>query len=228
MPNAIELKDNNDVTILVSPSKKGTKRKACPAKWRRNVNKRLRNEGKAYEMTSTKRKEREERKMKPPCNEKCRFKCNNKFNEEERNDIFTSYWDLGDITKQREFIRNSITEIKPNYRYIRVGGERQPRRNNSGFHFRKDGTPMRVCKFFFKNTLDINDRPIRTVLDKMNKVAGAVMEEDQRGKHGNHRTVDLQIRERMSSHIESIPAIESHYTRAKTSRKFIDGSKSIC
>ena len=63
--NVIELKDNNDVTILVSPSKKGTKRKVCPAKWRRNINKCIRNEKKAYEMTFAKRKEREERKMKP-------------------------------------------------------------------------------------------------------------------------------------------------------------------
>ena len=58
------------MTLLVRPSKKETKRNVCPAKWRRNVNKCLRNEGKAYEMTPAKRKEREERKMKTPCNEK--------------------------------------------------------------------------------------------------------------------------------------------------------------
>lgn len=178
-----ESNDNGDVTKLVSPSKRGIKRKACPEKWRKNVQKHLRIRGKAYEMKSKSQNEREERKMKPPCNKKCRLKCCDKFTEVERNEIFTSYWNLGDITKQREFIRNSITEVKPSYRYIKVGVKRQPRRPNNSFHFMKNCSPVRVCKLVFKNTLDINDRPIRTVLDKMNKVADVVMNADQREKH---------------------------------------------
>ena len=213
--------------ILVSTSKKGLKRKACPENWRRDVQKRLRNQGKAYAMKSKFRKEREERKLKRPCNEKCRLKCSSKFMEEERRSIFTSYWNLSDITKQREFIRNSIEEVQTRYRYIRVGGTRERRRPKSGFYLVKNCKRIRVCKIFFKNTLDINDRPIRTVLEEKDKVADKVMEDDQRGKHGNHCTVDKLIREKINNHIESIPKIESHYTRSNTTRTFIDGSKSI-
>lgn len=227
-PNAIgEIGIHENVPILVSPSKKGLKRKACPENWRRNVQKRLRNQGKAYEMKSKFNKEREERKMKPACDEKCRLKCSNKFTEEERNWIFTSYWNLSDITKQREFIRNSIQEVQTRYRYIRVGGTRQQRRLNNAFYLLRNCNRIRVCKVFFKNTLDINDRPIRTILEKKDKVADVVMEEDRRGKHGNHCTVDERIREKITSHIQSIPKVESHYTRANTTRTFIDGSKSI-
>ena len=49
---------------------------------------------------------------------------------------------------------------------------------------------VRVCKFFFKNPLDIKDRRIRIVLEKMNHLADVVMDVDQRGKHCNHCTID--------------------------------------
>ena len=53
------------------------------------------------------------------------------------------------------------------------------------------------------------------------------MEPDKRGQHGNHVTVDPEIRKGVKAHIESIPQIESHYTRATSSRTFICGSKTI-
>ena len=108
-----------------------------------------------------------------------------------------------------------------------MGGTRQQRRLNDAFYLLRNCNRIRVCKVFFKNTLDINDRPIRTVLEKKDKVADVVMEEDRRGKHGNHCTVDERIREKITSHIQSIPKVESHYARANTTRTFIDGSKSI-
>lgn len=42
---------------------------------------------------------------------------------------------------------------------------------------------MIVCKNLFKATLDITDRPIRTVIEKQNKVASILLEKDLRGKH---------------------------------------------
>ncbi|EZA58416.1 hypothetical protein X777_01373 [Ooceraea biroi] len=117
--------------------------------------------------------------------------------------------------------------IQPKYRYIRIGGTRSQRQNNNAFYFHHNNQQVRVCKLFFKNTLDINDRPIRTVLDKKNKVANVLLESDQRGRYGKQKTVDPSVREGIKQHIDSIPKIESHYTRANTSKLFIDGSKSI-
>lgn len=82
-----------------------------------------------------------------------------------------------------------------------------------------------MCKLFFRNTLDINDRPIRTVIETRNKVAENLLEPDQRGKHTNHKQPDPAIREGIKKHIDSIPRIESHYLHANTSRQFIDGSR---
>ncbi|KAJ4428351.1 hypothetical protein ANN_24370 [Periplaneta americana] len=55
---------------------------------------------------------------------------------------------------------------------------------------KKNNHKIRACKAFFRNNLDINDRPIRTVQNKRNKAAGTVIEPDLRGKHEKHRTLD--------------------------------------
>lgn len=218
---------NKGTKELESPAKKGSKRKKLPEKWGRNLQKKLRNEGKQYVMHTKDKKEREERKVKPPCREKCRLKCSMKFTEEQRMSIFASYWELGDIDRQRQFIANSIDEIVPRYRYVRVGGTRTQRKPNNAFYFKLNEGRVRVCKLFFINTLDINDRPIRTVLEKKNKVCENLIEIDLRGKHSNHHAVDQSIKDGMRVHIDSIPKIESHYLRANTSRVFIDGSKTV-
>ncbi|CAG9818119.1 unnamed protein product [Phaedon cochleariae] len=167
------------------------------------------------------------REMKAPCGGKCKLQCSSKFNQEERQQVFSAYWSLGNIEKQIDFINNSMTVIVPQYRYIRVGGTRNQRQNNNAYYFIRQGQRVRVCKLFFENTLDINDRTIRTVQEKRNKVANILLEPDRRGKHGKHKTLDPTIREGIRQHINPIPRIESHYTRANTSRTFIDGSRSL-
>ena len=128
------------------------------------------------------------------------MKCSTKFTDEERLQLFSTYWSLGDLNKQREYINNSMETIMPRYRYTRVGGTRNPRQHNNAFYFNKNNQKIRVCKTFFRNTLDINDRPIRTVQNKRNKVAGAVIEPDLREKHGMHRRLDPAIREGVRKH----------------------------
>jgi len=40
------------------------------------------------------------KKMGPPCMEKCRMKCKEKFNDKDRKIIFDSYWSLGSYMRQ--------------------------------------------------------------------------------------------------------------------------------
>lgn len=188
-----------------------------------------RNSGKAYESKSKKPEKRvkEARKIKPSCKDKCRFKCSEKVTEDERKSIFEAYWNLGDIAKQREFIHNCTTEIKPKYRYVREGGQRPRRNYNAAFFLNFGDRRVRVCKLFFRNTLDINDRPIRTVFEKKCKLAGAVMAEDKRGKHGKQPKMHEDIKNRVINHINKIPKVESHYTRKNTAKHYIEGGKTI-
>lgn len=58
-------------------------------------------------------------------------------------------------------------------------------------------------------------------------MANCLLADDRRGKHDKHPRVDEAIKNGIREYIAAISKIESHYTRANTSRVFIDGSKNI-
>lgn len=75
--------------------------------------------------------------------------------------MFTDYWALGDLLRQREFILRCIDIIVPKYRYVREGSKR---RNNQAFYFTIINNKIKASKQFFKSTLSIlSDCPIRTM-----------------------------------------------------------------
>lgn len=198
------------------------KRKADPLNWRRNKNKLLRNSGKAYENTTGVTVPN--REMHPPCGVKCRHKCASKFTEEERLNIFRKYWSLADINMQRNFILHFMQEINPQYRYVLNDRVRAHRIKNNAFYFDNNGTKVRVCKLFFTATLGISFRCIRTVIEKSRE---GFLSNDCRGKHNNHKQVSDDIKNGVRAHISSIPQVDSHYTRAHTEKKFIEGGKTL-
>ncbi|CAG9773423.1 unnamed protein product [Ceutorhynchus assimilis] len=144
--------------------------------------------------------------------------------EDERTIIFNNYWQMGDLHRQRDFIAASMIKVEPKYRYVKEGSCRKA---NNAFFFEKDGKRLRVCKVFFMNTLDINHRVIRTVVEKKLNFSTSIVSEDLRGKHNNHKQIDEQIKNGARQHIRSIPKIPSHYCRADSQRDYIDGSKTI-
>lgn len=128
---------------------------------------------------------------------------------------------MPDINRKRDFLLKHMELMPPNTRLKEI-----KRRPNYSFYFQtENGIKMRVCKMFFKNTLDINDRTILTVRNKT--IASGSLIGDLRGKHKNHKKLDEQIKNYIRTHINSIPRVESHYLRAQTTREFIDGSKCI-
>ncbi|CAG5040048.1 unnamed protein product [Parnassius apollo] len=161
------------------------------------------------------------RSLKPPCGDKCKMECSTKIDEDCRKKIFAKYWGLGDITLQRNFINSSTKAIVPAFRF---SGKEKPRGYNNAYYFVVDNEKIRVCKKFFMNTLDVNDRVIRTVFQKRDL---GFIDIEKRGKHGNHKKVDESIKQAVRDHINSIPRIESHYIRKDSSREYIDGGKCL-
>lgn len=231
--SAIENVSNGNTVIPIvldsSPTKIGKKRRLNEANWKVNVAKRLRNSGKPYQSTKSK-KNMPSRELKPSCKDKCKLKCGLKFTEEERMAILCDYWRLGSIEKQWTFIANSVEKVVPKQRYVKVdadGNVATIRNNNNAFFLTISGEKTRVCKLFFKNTLGINNRPIETALKKKNSNTNISSMKDNRGTHSNHNAVDESIKNGIKLFIESIPKIESHYIRANSKRNYIDGSKAV-
>lgn len=200
---------------------KPKKRKREPLKWKRNVKKELVNTGQKYLSAGgiTKRK----KELQPPCTEKCRLKCSQNIDEESRLQIFNSYYKCGDKNTQRSFINSCITPIKERkYRNPKPGSKRCL---NYSYNLRLDGKKVKVCKAFFKATLDLSNTAIATAIAKKTEV-GIVLP-DRRGSHNNHKKLDERLREGVISHINSFARIESHYCRKDNQREFIDGGLTI-
>ncbi|XP_074040410.1 uncharacterized protein [Leptinotarsa decemlineata] len=214
--------DNVDKNEVEMGTKKGRKRGRKPENWINKQASLLRNSGKAYQSSSKSKKQFPQRKVRPPCGEKCRLACSSKINNLIRQEIFYHYWGLANLQSQSEFIVRHTTFIKPKYRY---SSTQDHRKLNSAFYFEINKTRVRVCKAFFKSTLDINDRPIRTALIK--KTDNGFLEPEMRGKHGKQPTIDPELKNSVGQFIEAIPRVESHYLRAQTTREFIDSGKSL-
>ena len=172
-------------------------------------------------MSSSKNKiEKQGKVMREPCSQKCKLKCAEKFSYEQRKKIFDKYWALTDLEAQRSFLFNNMTKVTTKH-----DTRHRPRRDNHAFHFTVEQQKIRVCKFFFKNTLSINDRPIRTVISKSE--GDGFLQPDCWGKHGHHKQVDITVKESVRRFIGTIPRVESHYLRAQTTREYIEGGRSL-
>ncbi|KAL4720776.1 hypothetical protein ACJJTC_017583 [Scirpophaga incertulas] len=136
--------------------------------------------------------------------------------------IFQNYWDMGDLERQREYIMRDISVIKPRFSYKVHNSNRG---NNFAFYLSIGDNKLLVCKTYFKATLDINDRVIKTVNDKTSDMA--ILEKDRRGKHENHAHLDPLVEDSIRKHLDSIPKVDSHYCRADTKRTYIEGGKTV-
>lgn len=200
--------------------KKGKKRIRNPQKWKKNISRELKNSGKEY--ISRTGKKIEGKVIRPPCN--CRLQCRNKFTEDQRKQIFESYWNLASIQRQRDFLCSCIEPLNISCR--RIKNLEKPRTPNCSFSLLNNGRCFKICKTFLLNTLGITERTLRTVIEARNYNAG-IAPKDNRGKHGHHKKTVPELVQSVKDHINSIPRIESHYLRANTSREFIDGGLTI-
>jgi len=117
------------------------KRQRNEKNWVKNVQKNLKNQGKEYVIKSS-LKVVAAKKIGVPCGEKCRLKCSNKINHDQRILIHNKYWEMGDINRQRELIMRQISPINPKYRS----------RLNSPRSLNYCYIGIKVCKTMFMST----------------------------------------------------------------------------
>ena len=196
-----------------SPPKKHSSRKKTrnPEKWKRNVRKLLKSEGKEY-VSATGRVVAPKKVHHHSCL-KCRFKCSEKFTEEQREDIFQLYYSLGSYERQRQYICDMVQKSATKRK---VTGKRSIAQKYFMIH---NDRKERVCRNFFMKTLDINRKTINYTLKK--KKHGAFVATDMRGKDPSVNKLDSCTVEIVKKHIESFPKMESHYTRKSSKKQYL-------
>lgn len=125
------------------------------------------------------------------------------------------YWNLGDFSKQLLYLRNSI-DVNPCHKKYNP----ESRRSRTCVYKLRGN---KVCKKYFMATLCLSDGSLTVACRKIegNKFS------DLRGPHGNHKKIDEAELSLVRSHIESFPAVESHYTRKSSQRKYLAANLNI-
>ncbi|KAG8294870.1 hypothetical protein J6590_108570 [Homalodisca vitripennis] len=158
------------------------------------------------------------KKLKPPC--MCRMKCYERLPENERQQIFNSYWNEENITDvKRQFIFSCIESV-PTVRVRKMDPNSNKSKNNTlHYHFTVNNQRFGVCKVMFLNTLCISNLVVLNVLKKIEP--GGLIQADQRGKHTPINKTSDEIKNSVHQHINSFPKYESHYSKEKSEKHFL-------
>ena len=171
-------------------------------------NKKRRNSGLSYERSTTQKVDA--KTMKGPCGCK-RLKCHTIISEDRRKLVFNFYWGLEDITKQRQFIINSV--IKHYKARYTLTSHTSRRKDSLKYYFCLDNNKVEACKQFFLNTLAISERTVQTAFKKSKN---RMVEDDHRGKTKHNDEAMQQRKEDLRRHILSFPLVPSHYCRSSS------------
>ena len=192
-----------------------------PSSWKKNKRKRARLAGTEHTNTAGKLvAEKSVQKCECHHGRQKVFACN-EFSEENREHVLLEYYASADYSRQRDFIVNHT---------VLVSTASTGRRKGRHVHFflPLDHSRRRVCKQFFLTSLNISESLIWYTLDK--KVADenvSFSSRDHRGRHTPYNKTSDELLEAVRRHISSFPAVESHYVRANTSRKFLGSELNI-
>lgn len=203
----------------VGKERRSRKRTRQENTWKRNVSKRLRTSGEAY--VSSSGKQIKARQMKAGCGDKCRYKCHQNFPENERIEIFRSFWSREDKKDQRHFIASCVT--KDGVKRKRVGSDR--RGTTYHYTFYAPNGKQEVCKKFFLDTLDLGQDVVYSTLNRLNPTG--TLSPSKQGKHGKQPTVDSDVLQSIRDHINLFPTLESHYNRKHSSKKYLPADLSL-
>jgi len=224
--NAIDVAEAPPIDLIVSAAEvaevpgRSRKRMRNSDNWKHNQRKRACQSGESY--TSSRGKLIAARIRKPlKC--KCCYKCTSKMCDEELDRVCRAYWALGSKDRQTDYICTRVT-LKDKRRNTK--GRTETRRKKTYEYFLElDGERTQVCKTTFLATLCIGEKTVKVAKGKDDGFGHAAS--DGRGR-GPPSTKKGEVAcDRIKVHILSFPTMESHYTRANTTRKYLEASLNL-
>lgn len=160
--------------------------------------------------------------MGPPCN--CKKKCQNKISQDVRLSIHDKFWGENCEWVQRDsFIASTVKEKQIIRHRPRNNNQKGRRKCNYIYSMPLDhATYVEVCKTMYLNTIAVTEKKVRVVMAKKLHEGGSIITRDRRKGHPPTRTVSTDVKERVMAHINSFPSFESHYSRQRSNRKYLN------
>lgn len=206
----------------ITPEKKKTsrKRKATPENWKKNIRKSLKLMGKEYFNSYGKIKRAKAVKL-TVCS-KCPYKCSQNITQDQRNTIFSSFWNCGSYERQKDFICSWVKEkeTKTLHDPQKPSSNRKKRKVAREFYFKIEEKEVRVCKTFFTATLDVSNMYVDHAMKHCSS-SGTYASQENRGRHTPSNKTSEEVLMKVREHITSFPVMEGHYVRKSTNRKFL-------
>ncbi|XP_041352435.1 uncharacterized protein LOC121370949 [Gigantopelta aegis] len=201
-----------------SPKKKlPQKRTAAPETWLKNKRKRLKLSGAEY-VNQEGKTMRAKSVQKVDCT-KCRYRCSEHFSEEIRQRICQAFWKLCSYKKQKDFICSNTEETKTRtYLDEEKKAINKTRQVHRTYSFEHEGERHKVCKTFFRQTLDLGEAYINHAMKYSNK--GVFYGSEKRGKHKPHNKTTSDQLSKVRKHIGSFTRLDAHNTRRNTKKPF--------
>ncbi|XP_071056028.1 uncharacterized protein [Onthophagus taurus] len=208
--------ENANVQDQINDKKKEAKKltpkkQRNPATWQANIRKSKREQGEEYVSARKKVVPAKSIKNLKDCST-CRFKCSTKISEEERADVFKSFYTLNKLAKNT-FIVANCEQHEPD------------RRRNRRFFFTVNERKIQICKKYFLGTLDLSQKTIYNAMN--NRTSYSNMPQPIRQGCHIKKKIPTEIKSAVIDHIKSFPRVESHYCRADTKREYLESDLSV-
>lgn len=201
----IDLKNGlaiNEVDIISKQESAG------PEQWKKNIRKKMKNLGKSY---TTQNGKKVGAKVFKSINQCCYQQCFMNLSLKDQENIFTSFWNMGNWNKQTKFIWEH-TEIKNKARKTL---DRSSRRVHTRHFFLPDcsGNKVKVCKSVFLSLLQISNGRLSYSLSKKLVAVNDEEPQDKRGAQIPSNKTPAQAIKDAEEYIQSI----SYYNIKKDS-----------
>lgn len=149
------------------------KRLRRPETWKKHSAKKKRNSGKAYESGEPKGGHVAAREIGAACKCGCFPRVGREYIEE----IFSSFWAIGDWDMQNEYLAGIMESTE--CARSRVTDRPSRRLRSVTYHVKKGDEKIKVCAVAFRNIHGLKERRLRTVQDKV--TSSGIVEKDKRG-----------------------------------------------
>ena len=217
---------NSDIDIDSPPSSpdvagpsQGRKRSLTPGSHKRSVAKEKRNKGEAYTSPASQRAIPQR-----VIGAACRDGCFAKITMPGVQSIFSAFWAIGDYNLQNAYIQKMVAVIPISRK--RTAAEVSRRSVSRAYYVTYNSVSTKVCLSGFMAMHGITKKRIDNAIRKVTHTA--VPEPDLRGRHAPANKIVGEKAKHVREHIRLLPAMTSHYSRAKSpSRLYLDSTLTI-
>ncbi|KAL7861050.1 hypothetical protein AOLI_G00173990 [Acnodon oligacanthus] len=191
------------------------KRKRGPTKWKRNIQKKRRMEGKSYrgKQKDVGEVTRAARVMGPGCvSEACRKSAKrfcHTFSEEDRQRIFQHFWQNMKWEERRIYVAG-LVDHTPVARKRSMSQDSR-RLSTLSYHLDVDGEKRRVCKKFFLSTLGLGEWSV-----------AHWVQASEPEKNGSETDVGDEALAALQAFLRDLPKVPSHYCQSSSSKLFLE------